>query len=72
MAEPLRFKMGSKVDSAEGLYEGYAVSDNAIIANVSIEKIDAVMKSFILMHNEPVFFILELPANVKEALYCLA
>jgi hypothetical protein len=66
MAEPLRFKMGSKVDSAEGLYEGYAVSDNAIIANVSIEKIDAVMKSFILMHNEPVFFILELPANVKD------
>ena len=66
MAEPLKLKMGSRIDSEAVLYEGYEVSENAIIANVSVDKIDAVLKSFILMHKEPLFFILELPANVKD------
>lgn len=66
MAEKLRFKPGVKIENNAELYEGYTVDEDYIIANVSVDKIDDVMKHFILMHKEPIFFILELPSNLKD------
>ena len=66
MAEVLRLKAGSKISSTQKLYEGYEVGDNHIIANVGINKIKKVMQHFIVMHDEPQFFILELPANKAD------
>lgn len=66
MAERLKLKAGSKVSLSDSLYEGYKISGNYITANVGIDKIEAVMQHFIVMHDEPLFFILELPANQKD------
>ena len=66
MASVLKLKAGSRITSATKLFEGYQISDDQIIANVSVDKIEAVMRHFIAMHHEPLFFILELPANIKQ------
>ena len=66
MASVLKLKAGSRITSATKLFEGYQVSDEQIIANVSIDKIESVMRHFIAMHHEPLFFILELPASLKQ------
>lgn len=63
MAEKLKFKAGSKISSTLPVYEGYEVGENYITANVGIDKIESVLQHFIVMHKEPIFFILELPAN---------
>lgn len=66
MVKELKFKAGTKVSSGITLYEGYAVGENHISANVSIDKIEGVFQHFIVMHEEPIFFILELPANAGD------
>ena len=63
MAEKLKLKVGSKISSALTVYEGYKIGEDHITANVGIDKIEGVLQHFIVMHNEPLFFILELPAN---------
>ncbi|MBQ9120412.1 MAG: hypothetical protein IJY09_10235 [Lachnospiraceae bacterium] len=55
---------GVQVPQPEKLYEGYAVSENTMRANVDAEKILEVMRHFIVMHKEPLFFILELPCEL--------
>lgn len=66
MADILKLKAGSKITSPQVLYEGYEVGENHITANVGIDKIEKVMQHFIVMHDEPLFFILELPANKTD------
>lgn len=66
MAEKLKLKAGAKILSSIPIYEGYEVGDNHIIANVGINKIEDVFQHFIVMHEEPIFFILELPANAAD------
>ncbi|MBE5851162.1 MAG: hypothetical protein E7298_13685 [Lachnospiraceae bacterium] len=66
MAAILKLKAGSKISSPQVLYEGFEIGDNHITANVGVDKIESVMKHFVLMHDEPEFFILELPANQKD------
>lgn len=66
MGSVLKLKSGSKVVSQQILYEGYEVDGYYIKANVGIDKIEAVMQHFIAMHKEPLFFILELPANKDD------
>lgn len=66
MAEILKLKAGAKVSSTIPLYEGYEVEDRYITANISVDKIEAVLQHFVVMHEEPVFFILELPASADE------
>lgn len=66
MTEVLKFKAGSRISSTQKLYEGYEVGENHITANVGIDKIEKVMQHFIVMHDEPQFFILELPANLAD------
>ncbi len=62
----MKLKSGCNVPFPEQLEEGYMVKDNQIIANIDIDSIESVMQHFIVMHKEPLFFILELPASVDE------
>ena len=62
----LVLRTGSKVPFPEKLSEEYMVTENRIIANVSADKIKDVMEHFILMHEEPFFFTLELPFRQEE------
>ena len=66
VAEKLKLKAGSKIHAKAVLYEGYRISDGLIIANVGVDKIEGVMQHFIMMHEEPLFFILEIPAPADE------
>ena len=60
----LNLAKGYKVSAPEKLNEGYEViSGNTIIANVNAEKILDVFQHFIVLHDEPLFFILELPVS---------
>lgn len=62
----MKLKSGCKVPFPERLEEGYAVHENSIIANVGADKAEDIMAHFIAMHNEPLFFILELPASLDS------
>lgn len=66
MTEILKLKAGAKITSQTVLYEGYQKEDNFIMANVGIDKIEKVLQHFIVMHEEPLFFILELPAKADD------
>lgn len=58
----LNLAKGYKISVPEKLNEGYEItSDVSISANVNAEKIPDVFQHFIIMHDEPLFFILELP-----------
>ena len=59
----LNLRKGAKVPFPDMLSEGFEVGSGRITANVSAEKIEAVMEDFIRMREEPVFFILELPTK---------
>lgn len=66
MREKLKLKAGSKISSVSTLYEGYEVGENHITANVGIDKIEGVLQHFIVMQEELMFFILELPASADD------
>lgn len=57
----IELKECCKVPFPEKLFEEYEVRETAIYANVNTSKILDIMKRFIEMHDEPLFFILELP-----------
>lgn len=59
----LELKKCCKVPFPEKLFEEYEVTENKIRANVSASKVADIMKRFIKMHDEPLFFILELPCE---------
>ena len=59
----LVLRAGCKVPFPEKLFEEYMLKENQIIANISADKIKAVMEHFICIHEEPLFFILELPSK---------
>lgn len=62
----LKMKKGCTVPFPEKLFESYQIEENRITANVGADKIEEVIKNFIVMHNEPQFFILELPTNDND------
>ena len=66
MAKVLKLKAGAKISSKAVLYEGYQKGENHITANVGIDKIEEVLQHFIAIHEEPLFFILELPAKADD------
>ena len=59
----LVFRAGCKVPFPEKLFEEYMLTENQIVANISADKIRTVMEHFICIHEEPLFFILELPSK---------
>lgn len=60
----LNLAKGYKIYEPERLKEEYEVTDDVtLMANVDVEKIKEVFQHFIVMHEEPLFFILELPVT---------
>lgn len=59
----LEMKECCQVPFPERLFEGYEVQENRILANVNASKAIDMMREFIAMHDEPLFFILELPSK---------
>lgn len=57
---------GCKVPFIDKLEQQYQVQEQGIIANVGAGKIQEVFEHFIILQNEPIFFILELPTNQKD------
>ena len=66
MPVQLKLKAGSRIHPSVKLYEGYEADDSGLIANVGIDKIEDIMQHFIGMHDEPLFFILELPCTADQ------
>lgn len=62
----LKLRKGCKVPFPEKLSDGYQYIDAGIIANVSADKIKSVLEHFIGLHDEPIFFILEIPSNLDD------
>lgn len=62
----LHLRKGSFVPAADALREGYMMRENGIIANINAEKMRPFADGFIAMHNEPVFFILEIPTSAQN------
>lgn len=64
----IELKECCKVPFPEKLFEQYEVKDGAIYANVNASKVLDMMKDFIKIHNEPLFFILELPCKEEDTI----
>ena len=62
----LELKECCYVPCPEKLFEEYETTENAIYANVNTSKVLNMMSSFIDMHKEPLFFILELPCKEND------
>ena len=62
----LLLRAGCRVPFPEKLSEEYMLMENQIIANISADKIRTVMEHFICIHEEPLFFILELPSKQSD------
>lgn len=56
---------GCKVHDPSLLFEGFEQTESGFTANVNAEKIQPLMESFIRLHNELCFVILEVPTNAK-------
>ena len=59
-------RTGCKVPFPERLSEGFMVNGSQLDANISADKIKSVMEHFICIHDEPIFFILELPSKQDD------
>ena len=62
----LVLRKGCKVPFPEKISEEYMLGNNQIVANIAANKRQAVMEDFIRIHNEPIFFILELPSRQDD------
>lgn len=60
------FKKGCKVPFPEKILEEYEETEYGYIANVSSEKIIDVLKDFVCLQDELIFFFLELPTNLAD------
>lgn len=64
----IELKECCKVPFPEKLFEAYEVKEDAIYANVNASKVLDMMKHFVKMHEEPLFFILELPCKEEDGI----
>lgn len=62
----LEMVLGCSVPRADLLFEQYDIDGNYITANVNAGKIADVMRHFITMQDEHLFFILEIPTSADE------
>lgn len=60
------FKKGCKVPFPENIFEEYEETEYGYIANVSAEKIIDVLKDFVHLQDDLLFFFLELPTNLAD------
>ena len=64
----LELKKGCHVPFPEKLFEQYEIQGNAIYANVNASKVLGMMRHFIEIHDEPLFFVLELPCKDEDGI----
>lgn len=64
----IELKECCKVPFPEKLFEEYEIKENAIYANVNVSKVLDMMKRFIALHSEQMFFILELPCKEEDGI----
>lgn len=57
---------GCSVPDPSVLFEGYARTKSGFAANMDADKIKPLFESFIRLHKEPCFMILEVPTNAKD------
>ena len=62
----INLRKGCKVPFPERIFEEYEQIEHGYVANVSAEKIVEVLKDFVYMLDDPVFFFLELPTNFDD------
>lgn len=62
----LKMTDGCKIPKADILSEQYEILENRIVANVNADKIEAIIRDYINMHDDPMFFFLELPTNQRD------
>ena len=62
----IELKTCCKVPFPEKLFEGYEIMDNTIVANVNASMVVDIMRYFIEMREEPIFFILEIPSKAPD------
>ena len=57
---------GCRIHDPSVLNEGYEITDYGFVANIDADKIQALFESFIKLHNDMCFLVLEVPTNAKE------
>ena len=63
----LNLVKGHRVTLVENLFESFTkLTEHHLMANVHSEKILEVFQHFIAIHDEPLFFILELPVSIDR------
>ena len=63
----LNLVKGHRVTLVENLFESFTkLTEHHLMANVHSEKILEVFQHFIVIHDEPLFFILELPVSIDR------
>ena len=63
----LNLVKGHQVSLVENLFESFTkLTEHYLMANVHAEKILEVFQHFIAIHDEPLFFILELPVSIDR------
>ena len=63
----LNLVKGHRVSLVESLFESFTkLTEHHLTANVHAEKILEVFQHFIVIHDEPLFFILELPVSIDR------
>ncbi|MBE6665708.1 MAG: hypothetical protein E7603_05760 [Ruminococcaceae bacterium] len=62
----IELKKCCEVPFPEKLFEQFEIKENVIYANVNASKVLGIMKYFIKMHREPLFFILEIPRKKQD------
>ena len=63
----LNLVKGHRVSLVENLFESFTkLTENYLMANVHAEKILEDFQHFIAIHDEPLFFILELPVSIDR------
>lgn len=62
----LHMKKGCKIQNADKLFEQYEKTEYGYIANMHVEKIFDFLVQFIIIHEEPMFFFLELPSKLDD------
>ena len=63
----LNLVKGHQVSLVENLFESFTkLTEHHLMANVHAEKILEVFQQFIAIHDEPLFFILELPVSIDR------
>ena len=63
----LNLVKGHRVTLVENLFESFTkLTEHHLMANVHAEKILEIFQHFIVIHDEPLFFILELPVSIDR------